>query len=93
MDTIRAAQTETDEASSYLERFGDLTLSSLLDIRPELDKAKVRLQLSGQETWKISVVLNELSRVRRTFVTIKDLYPSLFSISQDVKPFPPLRRR
>lgn len=87
MDTIRAAQTETDEASSYLERFGDLTLSSLLDIRPELDKAKVRLQLSGQETWKISVVLNELSRVRRTFVTIKDLYPSLFSISQDVKPF------
>ncbi|MGB9666140.1 MAG: endonuclease MutS2 [Candidatus Cryosericum sp.] len=87
MDTIRAAQTETDEASSYLERFGDLTLNNLLDIRTELDKAKVRLQLSGQEVWKIAVVLGELSRVRKAFVTIKDLYPSLFSISQDVKPF------
>lgn len=87
MDVIRAAQTETDEAASYLERFGDLTLSNLLDIRSELDKAKVRLQLWGQEVWKIAVVLNELSRVRKAFVTIKDLYPALFGISQDVKPF------
>jgi DNA mismatch repair protein MutS2 len=87
IDAIRAAQTETDEASSYLERFGDLTLSNLLDVRAELDKAKIRLQLAGQEVWKVCVVLNELSRVRKAFVTIKDLYPSLFSISQDVKPF------
>ncbi len=56
-------------------------------MRAELDKAKVRLQLAGQEVWRVCVVLNELSRVRKAFVTIKDLYPALFSVSQDVKPF------
>ncbi|HOV51193.1 MAG TPA: hypothetical protein PLZ61_07690, partial [Candidatus Cryosericum sp.] len=87
VDAVRAAQVETDEAQSYLERFGDLSLAGLLDIRPELDKAKVRLQLSGEEAWKVCTVLNELTHIRRAFVTVKDLYPSLFSISQDVKSF------
>ncbi len=87
IDAIHAAQQETDEASSYLERFGDLTLDNLLDIRVELDKAKVRLQLSGQEVWRVCTVLNELLHIRKAFTTIKDLYPVLFSISQDVKPF------
>ena len=87
VDAVRAAQVETDEAQSYLERFGDLSLAGLLDIRPELDKAKVRLQLSGEEAWKVCTVLNELTRIRKAFVTVKDLYPSLFSISQDVKSF------
>lgn len=87
LDAIHAAQCETDEASSYLERFGDLTLTGLLDIRGELDKAKVRLQLSGQEIWRTCSVLNELSLIHKAFLTIKDLYPALSSISQDVKSF------
>ncbi|HEY9093345.1 MAG TPA: hypothetical protein VIN62_00670, partial [Candidatus Cryosericum sp.] len=87
VDAVRAAQVETDEAQSYLERFGDLSLAGLLDVRPELDKAKVRLQLSGEEAWKVCTVLDELTHVRKAFVTVKDLYPSLFSISQDVKSF------
>lgn len=87
LDAIRSAQAETDEASSYLERFGDLTLKNLLDIRAELNKAKVRLQLTGQEIWRVCVVLKELLQVRKAFLTIKDLYPLLFGVSQDVKPF------
>jgi len=43
--------------------------------------------LSGEEAWKVCTVLNELTHIRKAFVTVKDLYPSLFSISQDVKSF------
>lgn len=87
LDAIRSAQAETEESSSYLERFGDLTLKNLLDIRAELNKAKVRLQLTGQEIWRVCVVLKELLQIRKAFLTIKDLYPLLFGVSQDVKPF------